>query len=71
MITVYTKPSCQQCEATKRELKRKGLDFSSVDVTLDEEAYNKIASLGYRSMPVVITETTHWSGFQVDKLDLL
>ncbi len=68
MITVYTKPSCQQCEATKKELSRKGVEYAYVDVTKDTEAYEKVISLGYRSMPVVITESDHWSGFRVDKI---
>lgn len=71
MIKVYTKPSCPQCEATKRELAKKGLEYYAVDVTADEHAFNEVVSLGYRQMPVVVTENAHWSGFQVDKLDLL
>lgn len=68
MITVYTKPSCHLCEATKRELSIRGVNYSSVDITEDETAFDKIKSLGYRSMPVVITENDHWAGFRVDKL---
>lgn len=71
MITVYTKPSCQQCIATKKELERKGLEYVSLDVTEDEEAMNKVVQLGFRSMPVVVTENDNWSGFRVDKLSAL
>lgn len=71
MITVYTKPACQQCEATKKELARRGIEFDFIDVTQDVSAYDKIVDMGYKSMPVVITEKDHWSGFRVDKLATL
>jgi len=68
MITVYTQPSCHLCEATKRELTIKGLRYNLVDITKDEVAFEKVKTLGYRSMPVVVTENDHWAGFRVDKL---
>ena len=72
MITVYTKPSCPQCNATKNELNKKGLVYSTIDVTKDKAAYTKITEeYGYKSVPVVVTQTGHWAGFQIDKLDLL
>ena len=72
MITVYTKPSCPQCDATKRELNKKGLVYSTIDVTNDMIAYTKITEeYGYRSVPVVVTQNGHWAGFQIDKLDSL
>ena len=72
MITLYTKPNCFQCEATKKELVKKGIEFKLVDLTKDEIAFDKVSALGYRSAPVVyIEENNHWAGFQVDKLDQL
>ena len=37
-ITVYTKPSCVQCNATYRALDRQGLAYEIVDLTQDEAA---------------------------------
>lgn len=73
MITVYTKPSCPQCNATEKELNRKGLVYSTIDVTKDIGAYTKITEeFGYKSVPVVVTQSGgHWAGFQIDKLDIL
>ena len=45
-ITLYTKPACVQCNATKKALDRAGLEYTSVDVTLDEEARDYVMALG-------------------------
>lgn len=68
-ITVYTKPSCPQCDATKRCLTKHGIAFRTVDLTVDAEALAFVQSLGYGSAPVVVTSSgEHWSGFRPDRL---
>lgn len=68
MITVYTKPSCVQCDQTKRFLDRNNISYSTVDITEDQEAFDKIISLGFKSAPVVITDNDSWAGFNPSKL---
>ena len=70
-ITVYTKPQCVQCRATKRALDKQGLDYEEVDLTQDEEALNTVKALGYQSAPVVFANGDHWSGFRPDKVKAL
>lgn len=70
-ITVYAKPMCVQCDATKRDLTRHGLRYQLVDVTTDEEALERIKDLGYKQAPVVIAGDDHWSGFRPDKIKAL
>lgn len=70
-ITVYTKPSCVQCNATKRALAKMGLDYSEVDLTVDEEALATVKALGYQQAPVVFADGDHWSGFRPDKIKAL
>lgn len=67
-ITVYTKPSCVQCNATYRALDAKGLNYTTVDLSDDEEALEAVKALGYLQAPVVITADDHWSGFRPDKI---
>lgn len=69
MITVYTKPSCVQCDATKRHLKKLNLEFNEVDITVDTNAYDMIVDMGFKSAPVVITSDDAWAGFNPDKLN--
>jgi glutaredoxin-like protein NrdH len=70
-ITVYTKPSCVQCNATYRALDKKGIEYDIFDLSVDEKALDTVKSLGYLQAPVVITDNDHWSGFRPDKIDEL
>ncbi|AOP54577.1 MAG: glutaredoxin-like protein NrdH [Brevibacterium aurantiacum] len=71
MITVYTKPSCVQCNATYRALDAKGLKYKSVDLSVDENALDVVKAMGYMQAPVVVTDNDHWSGFRPDKIATL
>ena len=42
MITVYTKPACVQCEATKRLLTKLDLEYNTVDITEDTVACGRV-----------------------------
>ncbi|MDZ7931315.1 MAG: glutaredoxin family protein [Rhodococcus sp. (in: high G+C Gram-positive bacteria)] len=72
-ITVYMKPECDPCSATKTMLDNKKVNYRTVDVTEDLDAYRFITEeLGYRQTPVVyVDEDTHWSGFRIDALKKL
>lgn len=67
-ITVYSKPSCVQCNATYRALEKGGIEYRIIDITEDEEARNYIKGLGYLQVPVVIAGNEHWSGFRPDRV---
>lgn len=67
-ITVYSKPLCVQCDATKRAFSKAGIAFDVVDVTEDAEAHARVTSLGYFQAPVVIAGDDHWSGYRPDKI---
>lgn len=70
MITVYTKPDCQACVATKRHLSLSGVEYAEVDITQDPEARDFVAhTLGYTAAPVVYeAPDVHWAGFRPDRL---
>ncbi|MGO2660501.1 glutaredoxin-like protein NrdH [Mycetocola reblochoni] len=70
-ITVYTKPSCVQCNATYRALDSKGIEYDILDLSQDEQALEDVKALGYLQAPVVITGEDHWSGFRPDKIEEL
>ena len=70
-ITVYSKPSCVQCTATTRALERKGLNYEVIDISQNADAFDHVASLGYRQVPVVETADQHWSGFRPDMIGAL
>lgn len=68
-VTVYTKPGCIQCEATKKALKKNGVPYTIRDVTVDAAARDAVMKLGYSAAPVVVTaDGDHWAGFRPDRL---
>lgn len=70
-ITVYTKPSCVQCNATYRALDAEGIDYEIQDLTENPTALEQVKALGYMQAPVIITDEDHWSGFRPDKISNL
>ena len=70
-VTVYTKDNCVQCEATKRHLDKLDVPYSTVNISNDIRALDKLISLGYRSAPVVVTDDDSWAGYIPEKLDKL
>ena len=70
-ITVYSKPACMQCKATEKALKKAGLEYTTVDISVDEEARDYVMALGYVQAPVVEANGEHWSGFRPDKIKTL
>ena len=71
MVTVYTLPSCVQCDSTKRVLTRHGIEFETIDLSEDEAAMALVKELGYNAAPVVVAGEDHWSGFRLDKISAL
>jgi glutaredoxin-like protein NrdH len=67
-ITVYTKPSCPQCNATHRALDKQVIDYDVVDITADSEARDYVMALGYLHLPVVVAGSDHWAGFRPDRI---
>jgi glutaredoxin-like protein NrdH len=49
-----------------------GVEYTTVDITKDPEALDKLIEMGYKAAPVVMTEDgEHWSGFQPEKINEL
>lgn len=68
MVTVYIKPACVQCDATKRLMDKLGVEYDTVDITSSPEDMAKVISLGFKSAPVVIAGDQSWSGFNPDRI---
>ena len=73
-ITVYTKPNCQPCKATRRKLDQFSLDYSTVE--LDDELRRRFVEADLLSAPVVEVEfgddaTLSWSGYRPSQIEKL
>lgn len=71
-VTVYEKSGCPQCDATKRQLGRHGVEYevAALQDHLDVVAFAK--QEGWTTAPVVLVEdatgqlVAAWSGFRPD-----
>jgi glutaredoxin-like protein NrdH len=52
-------------------LDKVNVSYTTVDITEDQEAYDKIISMGFKAAPVVITDNDAWAGFNPGKLNKL
>ena len=75
LLTIYTLPNCQQCNATKRWLEKRGLPYAAVDLSENPADAQAVAALGYTQAPVIVVSNgdpetdLHWGGFNPDHLE--
>jgi glutaredoxin-like protein NrdH len=69
MITVYTKPNCVQCTATKNYLDARGIEYNTIDIVQDPDAFDTLIEKGFKAAPVVNIGDEWFAGFQPDRLD--
>lgn len=53
MITLYTKPNCPYCEMAKSWLKKNDINYSEIDVTIDELSLIFIKEQGHKTVPQI------------------
>jgi glutaredoxin 3 len=63
-IEVYTTPYCPYCAAAKDLLRRKGVEFSEIDVSMNPERMTEMVkrSNGRVTVPQIFIGTTHVGG---------
>ena len=52
-VVLYTTPMCGPCEQVKTYLQALGVEFTVIDVMMDEEAADLLESKGIRSAPAL------------------
>ncbi|OAT22654.1 glutaredoxin-like protein [Buttiauxella gaviniae ATCC 51604] len=70
-IIIYTRNDCVQCHATKRAIESRGFTYELINLDLTPEAADELRALGFRQLPVVVTEQESWSGFRPDMINRL
>lgn len=69
-VIVYSKNNCINCTATKNELKKRGVDFTEVNMSINRDALLKVKAMKFREAPVVVTDNDAWSGHNMDKINM-
>lgn len=70
-VTVYTTPNCVQCNMTKRQFDKLGIDYTVIDLDSNPSKLAEFKKLGYLASPIVTTDIKIWSGFRLPKIRAL
>ncbi len=70
-VTVYTTPNCVQCNMTKRQFDKLGVEYSVVDLSENPLKAEEFKQKGYLAAPIVTTDTKTWAGFKPAKINSL
>jgi glutaredoxin-like protein NrdH len=70
-VTVYTNPQCVQCDMTKKQFDKFGIEYSVVDLSTVPDKLEEFKGLGLLSAPIVTTDVKIWSGFKPAKIKSL
>lgn len=69
-VIMYSKNNCINCTATKNELKKRGVDFTEINMSTNRDALLKVKAMKFREAPVVVTDNDAWSGHNMDKINM-
>ncbi len=63
-VTIYTTPFCSYCSMAKGLLRRKNIDFSEIDVSVDPALRQAMTQKAYgrRTVPQIFIGGTHVGG---------
>lgn len=70
-VTVYTKDVCPQCDMTKKQFDRYGIEYDEIPLESVPEKLEEFKAQGYLAAPIVTTDIKIWSGFRLDKIKSL
>lgn len=67
-ITVYSLPSCVQCNQTKKLMDREGIDYLAVQLEERPDLAAKFKEEGLLQAPIVVVgnDGRRWTGFRPD-----
>jgi len=71
-MKIYTSPNCSHCQALKAYLKNKGIDFTEIDITIDQDAFSRVVTKsGKMEVPLIEYKDKYLAGFNVEELEEL
>jgi len=70
-VTIWTLPSCVQCEMTKKQMDKLGINYEVQSLEENPLVLEGFKAQGLMSAPIVTTDTKAWSGFRLDKIQSL
>ena len=70
-ITVWEKPNCVQCNQTKKEFDKRGIQYTVRRLDRSPKAIQRFLEMGLTSAPIVETDDRRWSGFRLERINSL
>lgn len=70
-IVIWTKSSCIQCEQTKKQFDKLGIQYEEQSLEDNPLVLEGFKAQGLLAAPIVTTDTKAWSGFRLDKIQSL
>lgn len=69
-VTVFSQPQCRSCDRVKAKLEEAGVEFDTVNILENQEAYTYVRDvLKATSVPVIVSDVLDpILGYQPDKL---
>jgi len=68
-MTIYTSPSCTNCQALKKYLKIINVEYKEIDVSIDQESLTKIIpKIDELKLPIAENNGKYVTGFNITKL---
>lgn len=67
-ITVWELPNCVQCNQTKKEFDKLGIQYQVRELNRNPRAVERFRELGLLAAPIVETDDRRWSGFRLNRI---
>jgi len=67
-ITVWVLPNCVQCNQTKKEFDKLGIQYQVRELNRNPRAVERFKELGLLAAPIIETDDRRWSGFRLNRI---
>jgi glutaredoxin 3 len=61
--TIFGKPSCPYCDRAKQLLSKYNIEYTYVDLSLDEARLKQFKEQGFRTVPIIYDDDQYIGGF--------
>jgi arsenate reductase-like glutaredoxin family protein len=71
-MTIYTSPSCTNCQALKKYLKIINVEYKEIDVSIDQDAFSKVVIKTKKmELPIIEYKDKYLVGFNINEIEKL
>ena len=67
-ITVWVLPNCVQCNQTKKEFDKLGIEYQVRELNRNPRAVERFIELGLLAAPIIESDDRRWSGFRLNRI---